>query len=252
MAREPAGWRHRGRCRVDALGIHSASPPRHVSVYGRGQRAWCRTRPLDVARTVPASPSCALRRTHLPEWSHVYTTQLLELLNVLCFCVELEPQQATLLDHVLRRSDDHGVRPRECESIAGTSSAKVARCRVARTCLLTFELIRARQPGRMATVSERPGDLADVSSGRSVGVLNPGIRCSERLTRRPDRSSGADEDQSAAVTSLRIAVRSWPLLVLAVPAAAEVWSGWVGIVKLTGFGMVSPLPGIWPSLHLDT
>jgi hypothetical protein len=47
-------------------------------------------------------------------------------------------------------------------------------------------------------------------------------------------------------------MRSWPLLVLAVPAAAEVWSGWVGIAQKTGFGMVSLLPGIWPSLHLDT
>jgi hypothetical protein len=47
-------------------------------------------------------------------------------------------------------------------------------------------------------------------------------------------------------------VRSWPLLVLAVPAAAEVWSGWVGIAQMTGFGLVRPLPGIWPSLHLDT
>jgi hypothetical protein len=46
--------------------------------------------------------------------------------------------------------------------------------------------------------------------------------------------------------------RSWPLLVLAAPAAAEVWSGWVGIAQKTGFGQVSPLPGIWPSLHLDT
>ena len=60
------------------------------------------------------------------------------------------------------------------------------------------------------------------------------------------------DDRSAAVTSPRIAVRSWPLMVLAVPAAAEVWAGWVGIARLTGFGMVSPLPGIWPSLHLDT
>jgi hypothetical protein len=42
------------------------------------------------------------------------------------------------------------------------------------------------------------------------------------------------------------------LLVLAVPAAAEVWSGWVGIAQKTGFGLVSPLPGIWPALHLDT
>ena len=47
-------------------------------------------------------------------------------------------------------------------------------------------------------------------------------------------------------------MRSWPLLVLAAPAAAEVWSGWVGIAQRTGFGLVSPLPGIWPSLHLDT
>jgi len=31
-----------------------------------------------------------------------------------------------------------------------------------------------------------------------------------------------------------------------------VWSGWVGIAQKTGFARVSPLPGIWPSLHLDT
>jgi len=31
-----------------------------------------------------------------------------------------------------------------------------------------------------------------------------------------------------------------------------VWSGRVGIAQKTGFGLVSPLPGIWPSLHLDT
>jgi len=31
-----------------------------------------------------------------------------------------------------------------------------------------------------------------------------------------------------------------------------VWTGWVGIAQKTGFGLVSPLPGILPSLHLDT
>ena len=46
-------------------------------------------------------------------------------------------------------------------------------------------------------------------------------------------------------------MRSWPLLVQAAPAAAEVWSGWVGIAQKTGFGLVRPLSGIWPSLHLD-
>ena len=47
-------------------------------------------------------------------------------------------------------------------------------------------------------------------------------------------------------------VRSWPLLVLAAPAAVAVWSGWVGIGRMTGFGLVHPLPGIWDSLHIDT
>ena len=47
-------------------------------------------------------------------------------------------------------------------------------------------------------------------------------------------------------------VRSWPLLVLAVPAAVAVWSGWVGIGQMTGFGQIHPLPGVWDSLHLNT
>jgi len=47
-------------------------------------------------------------------------------------------------------------------------------------------------------------------------------------------------------------LRSWPLLFLALPATVAVWSGWVGIGRLTGFGEVHPLPGIWGSLHLDT
>jgi hypothetical protein len=84
-------------------------------------------------------------------------------------------------------------------------------------------------------------------------ATGPDLRgASAARTTRADQSGGMDEDRCAAVTSSRTAVRSWPLLVLAVPAAAEVWSGWVGIAKLTGFGMVSPLPGSWPSLHLDT
>ena len=62
----------------------------------------------------------------------------------------------------------------------------------------------------------------------------------------------AAADRSAATPRPGRPVRSWPLLVLAAPAAAEVWSGWVGIAQKTGFGLVSPLPGIWPSLHLDT
>jgi hypothetical protein len=76
-------------------------------------------------------------------------------------------------------------------------------------------------------------------------------------TRAASPGPGADRspavaDQSPAGPRPARSVRSWPLLVLAAPAAAEVWSGWTGIAQKTGFGLVSPLPGIWPSLHLDT
>jgi len=47
-------------------------------------------------------------------------------------------------------------------------------------------------------------------------------------------------------------VPSWPLLLLAAPAFVAIWSGWVGLGELTGFGTVRPLPGIWPGLELDT
>jgi hypothetical protein len=83
----------------------------------------------------------------------------------------------------------------------------------------------------------RPGAIADLGPGGPLAARTTGP---------------AGGDQSAAVSSGARTVRSWPLLVLAAPAAAEVWSGWVGIARLTGFGLVSPLPGIWPSLHLDT
>jgi hypothetical protein len=38
-------------------------------------------------------------------------------------------------------------------------------------------------------------------------------------------------------------VRSWPLLLLAAPAFVAIWSGWVGLGELTGFGQIHPLPG---------
>jgi hypothetical protein len=80
---------------------------------------------------------------------------------------------------------------------------------------------------------DRPGATADLGPGGPPAARTTG-------------------DRSAAVSSGTRTVRSWPLLVLAAPAAAEVWSGWVGIAARTGFGLISPLPGIWPSLHIDT
>jgi hypothetical protein len=47
-------------------------------------------------------------------------------------------------------------------------------------------------------------------------------------------------------------VRSWPVLLLALPAAVAIWSGWVGLGKLAGFGVMHPLPGIADEFAIDS
>lgn len=46
--------------------------------------------------------------------------------------------------------------------------------------------------------------------------------------------------------------RTWPLLLIASPAAVAVWSGWVGLGAMCGFGLVHPLPGIMPGFQINT
>lgn len=43
----------------------------------------------------------------------------------------------------------------------------------------------------------------------------------------------------------------WPLILIAMPAAVAIWSGWVGLGGLCGFGPVEILPGI-TSWQLNT
>ena len=47
-------------------------------------------------------------------------------------------------------------------------------------------------------------------------------------------------------------MKRWPLFLIAAPAAVAVWSGWVGLGGLCGFGVIHPLPGIWDRLRLNT
>ncbi len=44
----------------------------------------------------------------------------------------------------------------------------------------------------------------------------------------------------------------WPVLLLLLPATVAIWSGWVGLGELAGFGPINPLPGIWDSLEINT
>ena len=96
----------------------------------------------------------------------------------------------------------------------------------------------------MTALADFPVAQAGPRAYREPGSRGPGPAAVPGPVPAAGRS-GAVRDQAKTI-------RSWPLLVLAVPAAAEVWSGWVGIAQKTGFGVVPLLPGIWSSLHLDT
>ncbi|MFI2647587.1 ABC transporter permease [Micromonospora fulviviridis] len=45
---------------------------------------------------------------------------------------------------------------------------------------------------------------------------------------------------------------TWPVILIALPAFVAIWSGWVGLGGLTGFGVVHPLPGIADGFSLNT
>jgi integral membrane sensor domain MASE1 len=44
----------------------------------------------------------------------------------------------------------------------------------------------------------------------------------------------------------------WPLALIGAPAAVAVWSGWVSLGGLCGFGVVHPLPGIVDGFTINT
>ncbi|MGW5560796.1 ABC transporter permease [Micromonospora sp. NPDC003944] len=60
---------------------------------------------------------------------------------------------------------------------------------------------------------------------------------------RPDTPAPPAPVRSAVV---------WPVVLLALPAFVAIWSGWVGLGGLTGFGIVHPLPGIWDSFSINS
>jgi hypothetical protein len=45
---------------------------------------------------------------------------------------------------------------------------------------------------------------------------------------------------------------AWPLGLIGIAAAVAVWGGWVDLGRLTGFGMVQPLPGLVDDLSINT
>lgn len=54
----------------------------------------------------------------------------------------------------------------------------------------------------------------------------------------------APEPVTTSPVTPRRRVATWPIFLLALPAFVAIWSGWVDLGRLTGFGVVHPFPGI--------
>lgn len=101
--------------------------------------------------------------------------------------------------------------------------------------------------------SDGEPDAGPVPDTRDERVPGQATRAAEEPVTpdaNPDLTTPASMRTPRAQARSR--VRSWPVLLLAAPAFVAIWSGWVGLGSLTGFGTVHPLPGIWDSLQLNT
>lgn len=101
-------------------------------------------------------------------------------------------------------------------------------------------IVRRKKPRPRPTVVVAP--LPELPAASAVEPIAPGPG---ELTETV-REQVADARPVAAEPSPRPARRVvvWPLLVIACSPFIAIWGGWVGLGKLTGFGLVNLLPGI--------
>lgn len=114
--------------------------------------------------------------------------------------------------------------------------------------------VRLASHARPAPLPTAPEPLPEPRS-QPVAVALPAPR--RWSTRSPGRAVSTSRDTAThlgtqTATAPARTVRAWPVLLLALPAFVAIWSGWVGLGELTGFGIVHPLPGIWDGLSINS
>jgi hypothetical protein len=109
-----------------------------------------------------------------------------------------------------------------------------------------------------------PGDATDLDEGSGAGgdatdlddvappvpaVTAPAVHPSPAADPAP-AAAPAEVDPADPDVARRVPV--WPVLLLTLPAMVAIWSGWVGLGGMAGFGIVHPLPGIADHVTLNT
>ncbi|WP_408606718.1 ABC transporter permease [Catenuloplanes japonicus] len=108
------------------------------------------------------------------------------------------------------------------------------------------------------TMPPAPGEITPsaetdtATSGSVVPTDPPGM--SESAAPVVDQAAPSPDtapDSPAPASSAR-RKPVWPVLILCLPAFVAIWSGWVELGQMSGFGVVQPLPGIVDDFHLNT
>ncbi|WP_280466564.1 hypothetical protein [Nocardia cyriacigeorgica] len=71
-----------------------------------------------------------------------------------------------------------------------------------------------------------------------------GFQSDSGVQSEPDSSPESGPESGLAESDARARLVVWPVMLMALAAFVTIWSGWVGLGEMTGFGMVQPLPGI--------
>lgn len=90
----------------------------------------------------------------------------------------------------------------------------------------------------MPPADQPPGDRLVVEPASTEATSPP--------AHQPTATSSASEHQAPRTH------RPWPLILIGLAAAVAVWGGWVDLGRLTGFGMVQPLPGLVDGLWINS
>ncbi|SCF45042.1 ABC transporter permease [Micromonospora mirobrigensis] len=85
-----------------------------------------------------------------------------------------------------------------------------------------------------------------------VPLILPAEKVAEPFAEVDQVGHPADEVEPVTVASESRRLASWPVILIALPAFVAIWSGWVGLGGLTGFGVVHPLPGIADEFSINT
>lgn len=106
-------------------------------------------------------------------------------------------------------------------------------------------------PDTVSDAEPRPALVAPDASGELDADM-PGDKAVPNTSISIDQKSQVVVAADAPADPTPRPVRWWPVLLLALPAFVAIWSGWVGLGALTGFGVVRPLPGIADAFAINT